>query len=60
MQYSPNQFSNCQLIRHTKEVGTQGEMAADEEAKSAAASQLKKERRRNDSVDSNGFQKVCR
>ena len=58
LQYTPSAFSNCTLVKHLKEVGTQGDVAVDNEAYQGAAQQ--RPRRRNLSEDSDGFSKVAR
>jgi len=59
IQYTPNQFSNCTLVRHKKEVGVGGELNLDEINQAHAAAQYQP-RRRKGSVDSNGFETVTR
>jgi len=56
MQFTPSAFANCQLVKHTKEIGTAGELAIDNESYQAAAVQRPK--RRNLSEDSDGFSKI--
>jgi len=57
IQYTPNPFSNCTMVRHKKEIGTAGEVNCEElnAAHAAAAAAALKPKRRNASEDSNGF-----
>ena len=37
MQFTPSPFSNCQLVKHLQEIGTQGELVVDNSDSQGAA-----------------------